>query len=217
MSNDGLAVTPKGTIAAPGLYEEVEQGDEVARGHVAVKEIIAYDFVEKRKVIERDKLGNEIGSKWVIIENGRKPYFCQTKEQELIFMENNPGVRTEDSNSGVRTESFSIQLLKSTAIKYMNGPRNVEQFTKVSMRHEPAHAPTMEDMQSIEEPIPVLSEITEPVSIKPPVIAPVSPFVPEETVLTWRQQAKQLGIPMYRRTKLDVLADIAKQTTVSTC
>lgn len=130
MSNDGLAVTPEGTTAAPTLYEEVEQGDEVARGHVQVKEIIAYDFVEKRKVIERDKLGNEIGSKLVIIENGRKPYFCQTKEQELIFLENNPGVRTKESNSGVRTESFSIQLLKSTAIKYMNDPRNVKQFTK---------------------------------------------------------------------------------------
>ena len=131
MSNDGLAVTPEGTTAAPkGLYKEIEQGDEVARGHVQVKEIIAYDFVEKRKVIERDKLGNEIGSKMVVIENGRKPYFCQTKEQELIFKENNPGVRTEDSNSGVRMESFSIQLLKSTAIKYLDDPRNVEQFTK---------------------------------------------------------------------------------------
>jgi hypothetical protein len=136
MSNDGLAVTPEGTTAAPTLYEEVEQGDEVAKGHVAVKEIIAYDFVERKKVIEKDKLGNEIGSKWVIIENGRKPYFCQTKEQELIFKENNPGVREVDSNkvviaaSGVRTESFSIQLLKSTAIKYLNDPRNVKQFTK---------------------------------------------------------------------------------------
>lgn len=136
MSNDGLAETSKGTISAPTLYEEIEQGDEVARGHVQVKEIIAYDFVKRKKVIERDKIGNEIGSKWVIVENGRKPYFCQTKEQELIFLENNPGVREEDSNkviiaaSGVRTESFSIQLLKSTAIKYMNDPRNVKEFTK---------------------------------------------------------------------------------------
>lgn len=123
MTNEGLAETP----AAPTLYEEIEQGDDVARGHVQVKEIIAYDFVEKRKVIERDKLGNEIGSKMVVIENGRKPYFCQTKEQELIFMENNPGVRTE---------SFSIQLLKSTAIRYLNDHGNIEQFT----RKEPVEA-----------------------------------------------------------------------------
>lgn len=196
MSNDGLAVTPEGTIAAPTLYEEVEQGDDVAKGHVQVKEIIAYDFVEKKKVIERDKLGNEIGSKWVIIENGRPPYFCQTKEKELVFLENNPGTRTEDFNSGVRTESFSIQLLKSTAIKYLNDPRNVKEFT----RPEPA-----------EVPIPVLSNITEPV----PVITSVVPE--QEPEQTWRQQAKQLGIPMYQRTKEDVLADIAKQTTTSTC
>ena len=175
MSNNGLAVTPEGTTSAPKLYEEMEQMGDVARGHVEVKEIIAYDFVEKRKVIERDKMGNEIGSKMVIIENGRKPYFCQTKEQELIFKENNPGVRTEDFNSGVRTESFSIQLLKSTAIKYMDDPRNVKQFTK----EEPA--------QTFQEPEP-----------------------------NWREQAKSLGIPMFQRSKEEVLADIAKQTTTST-
>ena len=164
MSNDGLAVTPEGTTAAPkGLYKEIEQGDEVARGHVQVKEIIAYDFVEKRKVIERDKMGNEIGSKMVIIENGRKPYFCQTKEQELIFKENNPDARIE---------TFSIQLLKSTAIKYLNDPRNVKQFTK-------------ED-PTFQEPEP-----------------------------NWRKQAKALDIPMFQRSKEEVLADIAKQTTTS--
>lgn len=208
MSNDGLVVTPEGTIAAPTLYEEVEQGDDVARGHVQVKEIIAYDFVEKRKVIERDKLGNEIGSKLVIIENGRPPYFCQTKEQELVFLENNPGTRTEDFNSGVRTESFSIQLLKSTAIKYLNDPRNVKEFT----RPEPA-----------EVPIPVLSNITEPVSIKPPVITSVVPE--QEPEQTWRQQAKLFGIPLNKETggsrkKEDVLTDIVAaltQTPMSTC
>ena len=207
MTNDGLAATPEGITSAPTLYEEVEQGDEVARGHVQVKEIIAYDFVEKRKVIERDKLGNEIGSKMVIIENGRKPYFCQTKEQELIFLENNPGVRTEDFNSGVRTESFSIQLLKSTAIKYLNDPRNRKQF----IREEKVN----------ELPIPVLSEITEPVSIKPPVIAPVSPIITGEPESTWRQQAKQLGVPLNKETggsrkKEDVLTDIVAKLTQTT-
>ncbi len=192
MTNEGLAETPEGTTAAPTLYEEIEQGDDVAKGHVQVKEIIAYDFVEKRRVIERDKLGNEIGSKMVIIENGRKPYFCQTKEQEVIFLENNPGVRTEDSNkviiaaSGVRTESFDIQLLKSTAIKYLNDPRNVEQFTS-------------------KKPVEV-----------PPITAPVQTSdVPEQT---WRQQAKVLGIPLNKETggsrkKEDVLVDIVAKLT----
>ena len=150
MNNDGLAATPTGTISAPILYEEIEQGDEVARGHVQVKEIIAYDFIEKKKVIERDKIGNEIGSKIVIVENGRPPYFCQTKEQELIFLENNPGVRTEEFNSGVRTESFSIQLLKSTAIKYMNDPRNVKEFT----RKEEVTEASPEAVQTLEESEP---------------------------------------------------------------
>ena len=187
MTNEGLAVTPEGTTAAPTLYEEIEQGDDVARGHVQVKEIIAYDFVERRKVIERDKLGNEIGSKMVIIENGRKPYFCQTKEQELIFMENNPGVRTKDSNSGVRAESFNIQLLKSTAIKYMNDPRNVKEFKR------PAES---------QGDVPIGAETEKPES-------------------TWRQQAKQLGVPLNKETggsrkKEDVLVDIVAKLTQTT-
>ena len=198
MSNDGLAVTPEGTTAAPTMYEEIEEIEDVARGHVKVKEIIAYDFVENRKVIERDKMGNEIGSKMVIIENGRKPYFCQTKEQELIFKENNPDARTE---------SFGIQLLKSTAIKYLDDPRNRKQF----IREEKVN----------ELPIPVLSEITEPVSIKPPVIAPVSPIITGEPESTWRQQAKQLGIPLNKETggsrkKEDVLTDIVARLTQTT-
>jgi hypothetical protein len=209
MSNDGLAVTPEGTTAAPkGLYEEMEQGDEVARGHVEVKEIIAYDFVEKRKVIERDKLGNEIGSKMVVIENGRKPYFCQTKEQELIFKENNPGVRTKDFNSGVRTESFSIQLLKSTAIKYLDEPRNVKEFTR------PEKAPPTDDQ---------VFQIQKEKAIATFNLASKGEVLGEPES-TWRQQAKQLSIPLNKETggsrkKEDVLTDIVArltQTTVST-
>ena len=80
------------------MYEEIEQDENVARGCVKIKEIIAY-----RK--------NKVG----------EAYFCQTKEQEQTFKENNPGVRTE---------MFEIQLLKSTAIKYLNNPENKKQFTK---------------------------------------------------------------------------------------
>ncbi len=200
MSNDGLAVTPEGTTAAPTLYEEIEQGDDVARGHVQVKEIIAYDFVEKRKVIERDKLGNEIGSKMVIIENGRKPYFCQTAEQEVIFKENNPGTREMDSNkviiaaSGARLESFNIQLLKSTAIKYMNDPRNVKEFTS----KEPVES-------SKEAAVAAFNNVSKL----------------EESEPTWRQQAKQLGVPLNKETggsrkKEDVLVDIVAKLTQAT-
>ena len=184
MSNNGLAVASKGTTTAPTMYKEIEQMGDVARGHVEVKEIIAYDFVEKRKVIEKEKVGNEIGIKWVTIENGRAPYFCQTKEQEVIFKENNPDARIE---------TFSIQLLKSTAIKYLDDPRNVKQFIKPV---EP-HLSSINDaaIANIDD------VIIEALGHKKP---------------NWREQAKQLGIPMYRRTKVEVLADIAASQQIPT-
>ena len=201
MSNDGLAVTPEGTTAAPTMYEEIEEIEDVARGHVRVKEIIAYDFVEKRKVIERDKMGNEIGSKMVIIENSRKPYFCQTKEQEVIFKENNPDVRTE---------SFGIQLLKSTAIKYLNDPRNVKQFMRCEV-------PPTEDQVRKQEAAPYLTlhNSTDAFNIAS------KGESPDEPEPTWRQQAKQLGIPLNKETggsrkKEDVLTDIVARLTQTT-
>jgi len=113
------------------MYEEIEQGDNIAKGCVEVKEMIAYDFVR----IDT----NEVGKK-TVIEKSRLPYFCQRSEQEKIFRENNPGVREEDSKgviiaaSGVRIESFTIQLLESTAREKIDNPENVKQFT----RKEPA-------------------------------------------------------------------------------
>jgi hypothetical protein len=52
---------------------------------------------------------------------GKKSYFCTTPEEERIFAENNPDVKTE---------TFKIELLISTAEKYLNDPENVKQFTK---------------------------------------------------------------------------------------
>ena len=52
------------------------------------------------------------GHKRVIqIIAGKKIYFCRTSEEEMIFSENNPGVETE---------TFHIELLNSTAEKYLN-------------------------------------------------------------------------------------------------
>ena len=195
MRNDGLAGASKGTTSAPTMYEEIEQGDEVARGHVQVKEIIAYDATKtpRRHPPEKEGLVGEIwkdkDGNILYVENGRPPYFCQTKEQEVIFKENNPDARIE---------TFGIQLLKSTAIKYLNDPRNVKQFTKKEEVHKsllPTHTEMCVDAFNIASKGEAL----------------------ENPELTWRQQAKQLGIPMYRRTKEEVLADIAKQTTTSTC
>jgi len=87
------------TIETPVMYKEVEQEEDVARGCVKVYEIIMYGKTAK---------------------DSRK-YFCQDKEDLLIFKENNPGVKTE---------TFYIQLLKSSAIKYLNDPENMKQFIK---------------------------------------------------------------------------------------
>ncbi len=120
MNKDGLAVTPAGTISAPkGMYEEIEEIEDVARGHIRVVELIAYEFDRMEEII--DEFTDEPTGKMRKVEKSRRPYFCQTKEQEVIFKEN---------NSDLRIETFSIQLLKSTAIKYLNDPENMKQFIK---------------------------------------------------------------------------------------
>lgn len=143
------------------------------------------------------------GHKRVIqIITGNKIYFCRTSEEEQIFSENNPGVKTE---------TFHIELLNSTADKYLNDPENRKQFTS----RKPIEVP--------KEP-----EVTEEPAEAAPIASPTTfvekPTEPTSTsTSTWRQQAKELGIPLHKeppgsgmRKKEDVLADIASQTTVST-
>lgn len=100
------------------MYKEIEQDENVARGCVKVIEIIAYDPVGKKR--------NEDDTKDVIVEKGRAPYYCQDPEDELVFAENNPNARTE---------KFNVQLLKSTAIRYLNDPENMKQFTKKAVKN----------------------------------------------------------------------------------
>ncbi len=128
--NDGLAKTSKETTKAPTMYREIEQSENVARGCVEVIEIIAYDATkelrrhppDKGQAIGRgdaikDKEGNEL-----YVEISRGPYFCQDPEDTLVFAENNPDTRTE---------TFTVQIRKSTAIKYMDAPENMKQFKEV--------------------------------------------------------------------------------------
>lgn len=129
----GLATTSKETnvsketTKAPTMYREVEQEENVARGCVEVIEIIAYDATKepRRQEPERDGTIGEIkkdnNGKTLYVENGREPYYCQDPEDMLIFSENNPNVRTE---------TFTVQLRKTTAIKYLNKPRNMKQFER---------------------------------------------------------------------------------------
>ncbi len=119
MTKDGLVEAPERTTPAPGMYQEIEALEDVAKGHVLVKELIAYDFDKMVEVID-DLTGQPTG-KMKKIEKSRKPCFCQTPEDEAIYKAN---------NSDARIETFGIQLLKSTAIKYLNNPENMKQFIK---------------------------------------------------------------------------------------
>ena len=118
--SDGLAVAPKGTTSAPkGMYREEEQDESVARGCVRIKQVIAYDFVRNETVM--DELTGKPTDMKKKIEKGRKPCFYQDVEDFLIFKENNPKARLE---------TFNIQMLRSTAIKYINKPSNMKQFKR---------------------------------------------------------------------------------------
>ncbi len=131
--SQGLAKTSEEIIKAPTtacrptMYREVEQNENVARGHVEVIEIIAYDATkeprrhplekgETKGMIKKDKDGNI-----VYVEISRAPYFCQDPEDALIFAENNPDARTE---------TFTVQIRKSTAIKYLDSSYNMKQFER---------------------------------------------------------------------------------------
>ncbi len=119
---DGLAETPVGTIPAPkGMYEEVEQDENVARGCIRVKELIAYESTKEERRNSENEVMKDRDGKVLYVEVPRKPCFCQTAEQERIFGENN-------SDPKIRIETFTIQLLKSTAIEFLNDPENMKQF-----------------------------------------------------------------------------------------
>ena len=127
MSNHGLAETSKETTKAPTMYREIEQAENVARGHVEVIEIIAYDTTKEPRRhppdkdqakgdIMKDKEGNIL-----YVEISRGPYFCQDPEDATTFAENNPDTRTE---------SFTVQVRKTTAVKYLDAPTNMIQFKR---------------------------------------------------------------------------------------
>ena len=125
--NEGLAKTSKEITKAPTMYREVEQDENVARGCVEIIEIIAYDATKEpmRHPLEKGetkgRIKKDADGDTLYVEVARDPYFCQDPEDALIFSENNP-----DS----RTETFTVQLRKSTAVKYLDAPRNMKQFER---------------------------------------------------------------------------------------
>jgi hypothetical protein len=125
MSNE-TTKAPQGTTTASTMYREIEQAENVARGHVEVIEIIAYKATKeaRRHPPEKHGLKGEIIKKdgeiqYVEISSG--PFFCQDPEEAQIFTENNPELRTE---------TFTVQVRKSTAIKYLNAEENMKMFKK---------------------------------------------------------------------------------------
>ena len=121
----GTTKTSEETTAAPTMYKEIEQSENVARGHVEVIEIIAYDATKELRRYPPDK-DQDVGDvmkdkagKELYVEISRGPFFCQDPEDAQIFAENNPTTRTE---------TFTVQVRKSTAIKYLDAPENMIQF-----------------------------------------------------------------------------------------
>ena len=95
---------------APTMYQEVEQDEDVARGHIKVIEIIAYEKVGETQ--------NDVGKKTDVME-GRGMYFCQFPEDVQKFESNHPKLKIEQ---------FTVQVQKKTAINYINNPKNIEAF-----------------------------------------------------------------------------------------
>lgn len=126
MTEQGLAETPgTGSIPAPKtmrkpMFKNVEQGDNIARGHVELIELIAYDAVGK-KIGEDGKVMTDQKGMEILVEKSRGPYFCQDREDVIYFTLKNPAARIE---------SFTIQVLKSTAINYLNNSENMKQFER---------------------------------------------------------------------------------------
>ena len=132
MSNQGTTKTSEEITKAPTMYREIEQNENVARGHVEVIEIIAYDATKepRRHPLEKGETKGRIkkdsDGEILYVEIPREPYFCQDPEDALIFAENNPDTRTE---------TFTVQVRKSTAIAYLDAPRNMKQFKKMEVQH----------------------------------------------------------------------------------
>ena len=133
MSKTGQAGAASATTSAPKtMYREIEQTENVAKGHVEVIEIIAYDATKKprRHPLEKGETKGRIkkdnDGNTMYVESPRAPYFCQDPEYAQVFSENNPDTRTE---------TFTVQIRKSTAIKYLDAPENMKQFKKKEVQH----------------------------------------------------------------------------------
>lgn len=56
----------------------------------------------------------------ILVKEGRT-YFCETQQEQRLFLENNPGVETE---------TFNIEMPDYIAAKRLNAPENKKQFER---------------------------------------------------------------------------------------
>ena len=96
--------------------ENLKEKFEMLKGKVELLEILA----KQPAVPKVEEVQIKLVKVKQINANG-KSYFCKTQQEQQVFAENNPGVKTE---------SFDIELQEATAEKYLNDPENIKQFTK---------------------------------------------------------------------------------------
>lgn len=92
------------------FFKDIEQDEDVVRGHIKVIQLITYAVVGKKK--------NEF-DEWVDQREGRGMYFCQTEEDKEYFVRKHPDLIIE---------SFTIQLKQQAAMDYLNDLHNMDAF-----------------------------------------------------------------------------------------
>lgn len=99
--------------------QELEEKLNILENRVQLLEIIA-------KAGTQQQLAEMPKTKKVIQINAYKggrgeKYFCMTQQEQSIFAENNPGVKTE---------TFKVELPDYVANERLNDPENKKQFVK---------------------------------------------------------------------------------------
>lgn len=103
------------TLSNREKVESLEEHLEDLENRVQLLEIIA------RKAPEALPEPQPETKKIVQINAKGKKYFCETKQEQAIFAENNPGTKTE---------TFDVELHVFAADKYLNDPENKKQFIR---------------------------------------------------------------------------------------
>lgn len=101
----------------PAPTDKIQEKLNDLENRVQLLEIIA-----KKQASETQPEPQQDKPKKIIQINAKgKKYFCETPQEQRIFSENNPGVKTE---------TFNIEMPILIANERLNAPGNKKQFTK---------------------------------------------------------------------------------------